>query len=165
MSRHIIVDGYNFLFAIGRKPHQADRLYLLNLLAAYQSRKHVQITVVFDRKTGDPAEGRQLFLHQGIKVVFSAPAQEADEIIRQIVESAEHPRDCFVVSSDRAGISIYCRKLGAAVIGSKEFYTFLKKSSGSAPRDQRASDEEEKPQATQKDIEYYLEKFSKKKKE
>ncbi len=138
---------------------------MLDALAAYKSRKHADITVVFDRKTGDPAEGRQLAMHQGVRVIFSAPFQEADEIIRQMVESASRPRDMLVVSSDKAGVSIYCKKLGAEIMESLQFNAYLKQSSGGrqgAAKD--GEDEEQKPSSRREDIEYYLDKFTKKKK-
>ncbi len=165
MPRHIVVDGYNFLFAIGKTPHEADRNYLLRLLAEYKDRKAVDITVVFDRKTGDAAEGRQTLSHQGVRVIFSAPGQEADEIICQMAEAAKIPRDFLVVSSDKAGVSKYCSKLGAAVMESKEFSSFLSKHRPGAksPAGVR-KEEEEKPQASRADVEYYLEKFSDKNK-
>ena len=166
MPRHILIDGYNFLFAIGKGPHQADRSYLIQLLEAYKNRKHVDITVVFDRKTGNPAEGRQVLLEHGIKLVFSAPAQEADEIICQIVESSKNPKDLLVVSSDKAGVSKYCRKLGAAVTESQDFFSFLTKGTGGhrGLPVQGQEEGDEKPKVLDKDIEYYLEKFTKKKK-
>ncbi len=158
-----MVDGYNLLFAVGKKPRESDRNDLLNVLAAYKSRKNVDITVVFDRKTGDPAEGRQVLMHQGVRVVFTAPFQEADEIIRDAVDDAKRPKDILVVSSDKAGVSKYCRKVGAEVIGSKEFYEFLQRSrsgSGNTSRGKDDGEDEIKPNPGKDDNDYYFEKFT-----
>ena len=165
MPRHIVVDGYNFLFAIGKMPHEADRVYLLQLLAGYKARKTVDITVVFDRKSGDPSEGRQLLSHQGVRVVFTAPFQEADEIICQMAEAAKNPKDLLIVSSDKAGVSKYCRKLGAAVMESIEFFSFLSKNRPVAKglASSRIEDDE-KPQSSKADVDYYLKIFSNKNK-
>ena len=165
MPRHIVVDGYNVLFAIGKSPREPDRTYLLNLLASYKGRKNVDITVVFDRKTGNASEGKQFLAHQGVRIIFSAPGQEADEIIRQIVEAAKNPKDVLVVSSDKAGITKYCRKIGSAVAYSKDFFSFL--TGPHTVHTSQAGDDldngEEKPDVRPEDIDYYLEKFSKKK--
>ena len=162
MPRHILVDGYNVLFAIVKSAREPDRNYLLSLLAAYKSQKHVDVTVVFDRKTGNPAEGRQVLLQHGIRVVFSAPAQEADEILCRTVEESPNPKNLLVVSSDKAGVSKYCRKLGAEVIGSKDFFSFLTKRSGRSLAGGQEDREDEKPTILEKDVEYYLKKFTEK---
>lgn len=166
MPRHIVVDGYNLLFTIGRSPREADRTYLLNLLASYKSRKSVDITVVFDRKTGNPAEGKQFLGHQGVRIIFTAPGQEADEIIREIVEASKNPKNTLVVSSDKAGITKYCRKIGAEVAYSADFFSFLTHGREAAGHGGRGDNEEseEKPDVQREDIDYYLEKFGKKKK-
>ncbi len=160
-----MVDGYNLLFAVGKSPRESDRNELLNALAAYKSRKNVDITVVFDRKTGDPSEGRQVLLHQGVRVVFTAPFQEADEIICNVVDDAKRPKDILVVSSDKAGVSKYCRKVGAEIISSKEFYEFLQRSrsgsgSGNPSRGKDDGEDEIKPTPGKDDIDYYFEKFT-----
>ena len=165
MPRHLLIDGYNLLFAAGKTPNQANRTYLLNLLAAYKSRKHLDVTVVFDRKSGDPSEGKQVLLHQNVRVVFSAPMQEADEIIRQFVEASDHPKDILVVSSDKAGITKYCRKIGADVMESGDFLDFLQRSgAGPKGKTQPPEEGEEKPDVRPEDVAYYLDKFTKRKK-
>ncbi len=134
----------------------------MNLLAAYKRRRNVRITVVFDRKSGAAEEGKQYCLHDGVNVIFSAPFQEADEIICGIVEDAESPRNILVGSSDRAGVSKYCRKVGAEVVSSLDFFSFLEKHrAGSRKALSCDEDGDAKPIPHEADTEYYLDRFTK----
>jgi len=119
---HLIVDGYNVLFAIaryGRGRAVADALdeargRLLPQLVRYAQETGDQVTVVFDSRRSLP----------GVRVVYSHPPRSADDDIRRLVETSTGPQHIRVVTSDRALADI-CRRAGAEVVGARTFHNGL----------------------------------------
>jgi len=96
----IIIDGYNYIFR-GAKSEDAElesrRQGLIQKLASYAAARNIRITVVFDgqRPGTSPDSGRGK-----VKVVFSRPPENADAVIKRMVQSHKQPRDVLVVTSD-----------------------------------------------------------------
>jgi len=128
---HLIVDGYNVLFAIaryGRGRAVADALdeargRLLPQLVRYAQETGDQVTVVFDsrRPAGGASRAESL---PGVRVVYSHPPRSADDDIRRLVETSTGPQHIRVVTSDRA-LAGACRRAGAEVVGARTFHNGL----------------------------------------
>ena len=67
-------------------------------LAALRSRAGLEITVVFDGSTAPPSQPR---MPRGVRVLFSAPDELADDLIRRLVAAEPPGRPILVVTSDR----------------------------------------------------------------
>jgi len=123
---HIIVDGYNLIFApgqfSGRVATDLDgrlREQLISQLAAYKEIRASRITIVFDsHPRGRPYPVTEE--HLGVEVSYSGPGIEADETIKEMIRRSDHRRDMLVVTSDNQLQSI-CRRLGAQVTDSVSF--------------------------------------------
>ncbi|HMK61533.1 MAG TPA: NYN domain-containing protein [Dissulfurispiraceae bacterium] len=93
---HIIIDGYNVI-GIDHKDMERARAQLVERLAAYRSRKHHDITVVFDGyKMG--MRTRSVSYSGYVKIVFSCLGEKADDFIKKAI-SSEH-REWIVVTAD-----------------------------------------------------------------
>ncbi len=95
---HLIVDGYNVTktgYPGLSLTDQRDRL--IRALAALSARVSLESTVVFDGAAVATARppGR------GIRVLFSPPGVQADDVIRDLVAAEPSGRVVVVVSSDR----------------------------------------------------------------
>lgn len=97
---HLVVDGYNVTKgAYGTLPLEAQRLRLLAGLATLAAQTHAEITCVFDgaeRPTALAAPSPR-----GVRLLFSAGGETADELIRRLVRAEPPGRPVVVVSSDR----------------------------------------------------------------
>ena len=121
---HIIIDGYNFILRTRHVDQQNAnalenaRNELLSKLSSYKGSKQVKITVVFDGQ----AEyfSQQTSSASGINVVFSKPPQNADRVIVNMIENAQHPANITVVSSDNF-IRTSAGHLGCQILSSAEF--------------------------------------------
>ena len=119
---HIIVDGYNLIFALGQMPEapeDREREHLISQLAVYREIRPARVTVVFDsHPQGRPYPVTEE--HLGVEVVYSGPGVEADDTIMDMVRQSDHRRDMLVVTSDLSLQNI-CRRLGAQVVDSPTF--------------------------------------------
>lgn len=128
MSIHYIIDGYNVIkqvsFLTGKKL-QSGREGLVRFIEQYrpQGSKRNQVTIVFDGK----AEVLSPAMKTDIRIIFSRN-EEADDVIKKMVEKSSKPAEYVVVSDDKA-VAFYCRSLGATWLGVKGFManTGLKK--------------------------------------
>jgi predicted RNA-binding protein with PIN domain len=108
---HLIVDGYNVTKTGYPSLTLADqRSRLLTGLGGLAVQARVEVTCVFD---GAELDGPvQVSAPRGVRVMFSAPGQIADDLIRQLVRAEPAGRAIAVVSSDReVGDSV--RRMGA----------------------------------------------------
>ncbi|HEY2299458.1 MAG TPA: NYN domain-containing protein [Jatrophihabitans sp.] len=97
---HLIIDGYNVTkTGYGDLPLADQRSRLIAALAALRARSGGEITVVFDGGARPPAQPRT---PRGIRVLFSAPDEIADDLIRRLVAAEPAGRPLVVVTSDRA---------------------------------------------------------------
>ena len=97
---HLVVDGYNVTRgAYDTLPLVDQRRRLVTGLAALAARTRIEITCVFD---GAALEARVAAPSvRGVRVLFSAPDEIADELIRRLVRAEPRGRVVVVVSSDR----------------------------------------------------------------
>jgi predicted RNA-binding protein with PIN domain len=96
---HLIVDGYNVTkTGYGDLPLVDQRTRLVTALAALQSRAGVEVTVAFDGSTKPPAAPH---VPRGLRVLFSAPDETADDLIRRLVAAEPPGRPLVVVTADR----------------------------------------------------------------
>ncbi|MFP4056461.1 MAG: NYN domain-containing protein [Candidatus Brocadiia bacterium] len=137
---HVIVDGYNLLFATGSHRQggpegvEQGRERLLDLLVRYARVEGHEITVVFDssRHTGGAATQQR---RPGLRVLVSHPPRTADDDILRLVRAAGS-RGTRVVTSDRE-LADACARCGARVVGAADFHRQL------LARTRRAEAEEE----------------------
>lgn len=104
---HLIVDGYNVTKSgYPELPLADQRGRLIAALAALQARTGVEITIAFDGGARPPAQPRT---PRGVRVLFSAPDEIADDLIRRLVAAEPAGRPLVVVTSDRAVVTDVCR--------------------------------------------------------
>ena len=111
----VIVDGYNVSMLAWPDASAAEqRERLCDALAEFQLRFRCEVTVVFD---GAEVPGVRPLRRRGLRVVFSAAGQEADEVL--VGEVMFRPDDVpvIVVSSDRE-VQAAAVAEGAAVLPS-----------------------------------------------
>ncbi|MDQ1565137.1 MAG: hypothetical protein QOF96_17 [Actinomycetota bacterium] len=95
----VIVDGYNVSMLAWPDTSAAEqRDRLCDALVEFQLRTRCEVTVVFD---GAEVPGVRPLRRRGLRVVFSAAGQEADDVVvdEVVFRPAEVP--VIVVSSDR----------------------------------------------------------------
>jgi chemotaxis protein histidine kinase CheA len=120
----VVVDGYNVsMLAWPEAPVAEQRERLFGALAEFQLRTRVGVTLVFD---GANVPGVRPPRRPGLRVVFSAAGQEADEVV--VEEVATRPLDVpvLVVSSD-AWVRNRAEALGAQVLPSATFLALLRR--------------------------------------
>ncbi len=126
MSR-ILIDGYNLirqsptLGASFEADPETARQELIELLALYQRKRRHVVTVVFDG-AGSIHLAAESSRQAGVKVVFSAQGQTADEVIAR--RAREWGEGAVVVTSDRE-LARSCQRAGAEVMSSPEFEAHL----------------------------------------
>lgn len=125
----IIIDGYNLLksraFAASSEMSlEAQRDHLIRLLRGYAARHRRKITIAFDNSL---FPGQHTHQEGRVKVVFSRPGQEADEVIKRFVRKEKDKQGLIVVSSDRE-IQYTAKDHGVKVVSSEEFSGQIKHS-------------------------------------
>ena len=100
---HLIIDGYNVTkTGYPELPLADQRTRLVSAMAAMQSRSNAEVTVVFDGGARPPAQPRT---PRGVRVLFSAPDELADDLIRRLVAAEPDGRPLVVVTSDKQIVS------------------------------------------------------------
>jgi predicted RNA-binding protein with PIN domain len=120
----VIVDGYNVSMLAWPDTTAADqRDRLCDALAEFQLRVRCEVTVVFD---GADVAGVRPLRRRGIRIVFSAPGQEADEVV--VDEVVFRPADVpvIVVSSDRE-VGAAAQAEGATVLPASTFLQLIRR--------------------------------------
>ncbi len=96
---HLIVDGYNVTKSGYGDLSLADqRSRLIGSLARLAGRSRAEITIVFDGAAKPPAQPRT---PRGVRVLFSAEDEIADDLIRRLVAAEPDGRPIVVVTSDQ----------------------------------------------------------------
>jgi predicted RNA-binding protein with PIN domain len=113
---HLIVDGYNVTkTGYGTFTLADQRNRLLTGLGALYAQTRTELTCVFD---GAELNGPvPMSAPRGVRVMFSAPGQIADDLIRQLVRAEPTGRAVAVVSSDRE-VAESVRRMGARPVPS-----------------------------------------------
>jgi len=119
MGVHVLVDGYNMIFAGSGRPGDLEqaREELAELLTLYKKAKAHAVTIVFDAQYA-PATGERSGRIKGIPVIYSPAGKTADTVIAEM--AGRLGPKAVVVSSDR-GLQIRVRQAGAAFISCAEF--------------------------------------------
>jgi predicted RNA-binding protein with PIN domain len=114
---HLVVDGYNVTkTGYGALSLEAQRARLLGGVAGLAAQTGAETTVVFDgavreAPTAAPAP-------RGVRLLFSAPGQIADDLIRELVQAEPQGRPVVVVSSDRE-VADTVRVMGARTVAAQ----------------------------------------------
>lgn len=107
---HLVVDGYNVTkTGYGELPLAAQRNRLTQALAVLAARTGAEVTCVYDGANRPPVMPPS---PRGVRVLFSAPGQTADEVIRRLVAAEPAGRPVVVVSTDRE-VADAARRSGA----------------------------------------------------
>jgi predicted RNA-binding protein with PIN domain len=144
-----LIDGNNLLGSWGGPSGKDDRRgEVVRRVAAFCRSKRVRATIVFD---GHPLHG-DLASQELAPVSVRVPpqGQDADTVIRELVERAPRPAELIVVTSDKALYS-YVKTLGARVMRAHEWNRIER-------QQPKASQGEEKPER-EDDVEGWLKKF------
>ena len=114
-----LIDGNNLLGSWGGPRGQDDRrAEVVRRLAAFCRARNVRATVVFD---GHPLRPEMATQDLGpLTLRVPPPGQDADSVIRELVERAARPAELVVVTSDKALFS-YVKTLGATVLRAHEW--------------------------------------------
>jgi predicted RNA-binding protein with PIN domain len=113
---HVVVDGYNVTKAgYGTLALEAQRNRLLAGLSGLAAQTGVEMTAVFDGAVRDAPVATAA--PRGVRLLFSAPGQIADDLIRELVRAEPVGRPVVVVSSDRE-VADSVRAMGARPVGS-----------------------------------------------
>jgi hypothetical protein len=120
----VVVDGYNVSMAAwGEAPPAEQRDRLCAALAELHLRIRRPVTIVFD---GAEVEGVRPPRRPGLKVLFSAPGQEADEIVVEEVAARPPEVPVLVVSSD-GWVREHAQAEGAQVIPVSSLLALLRR--------------------------------------
>ncbi|GAA4517316.1 MULTISPECIES: NYN domain-containing protein [Nonomuraea] len=113
---HLIIDGYNVTkTGYGTLTLADQRNRLMTGLGGLVAQTRVEVTVVFDgAELNAPV---QVVAPRGVRVLFSAPGEIADDLIRQLVRAEPPGRAMAVVSSDRE-VAESVRRMGARPVPS-----------------------------------------------
>lgn len=113
---HLIIDGYNVTkTGYGTITLADQRARLMTGLGGLVAQTRVEVTVVFDgAELNAPV---QVVAPRGVRVMFSAPGEIADDLIRQLVRAEPRGRAIAVVSSDRE-VAESVRRMGARAVPS-----------------------------------------------
>nr|WP_246083314.1 NYN domain-containing protein [Nonomuraea diastatica] len=113
---HLIIDGYNVTkTGYGTLTLADQRNRLMTGLGGLVAQTRVEVTAVFDgAELNAPV---QVVAPRGVRVLFSAPGEIADDLIRQLVRAEPPGRAIAVVSSDRE-VAESVRRMGARPVSS-----------------------------------------------
>lgn len=152
-----LIDGNNLLGSWGGPRAGDDRRgEVLQRVAAFCRARGARATLVFDGGPLRPDLAAQEIGPVALRV--PAPGQDADSVIRALVDRAARPAELIVVSSDKPLYS-YCRTRGAQVLRAHE-WNALERALGASPGPAapRARTPSEKP-SHEPDIEGWLRRF------
>jgi predicted RNA-binding protein with PIN domain len=100
---HLVVDGYNVTkTGYGELSLAAQRARLVGALAPLAAQSGAEITIAFDGGAKPPV---QPATPRGVRVLFSAADEIADDLIRRLVAAEPAGRPVVVVTSDRQVIT------------------------------------------------------------
>jgi predicted RNA-binding protein with PIN domain len=114
-----LIDGNNLLGSWGGPARGDDRRgEVVKRIAAFCRAKNVRATLVFD---GHPLRPELATQDLGpVQIRVPPPGQDADTLIRELLERAARPREYIVVTSDKA-LGAAARELGASVLRAHEW--------------------------------------------
>lgn len=152
-----LIDGNNLLGSWGGPAIRGDgRVEVLRRVADFCRARGARAILVFDgapfrTELGDQDLGR-------VKIRFPFEGEDADSVIRRVLDETPRPAEIVVVTSDRALYS-YARTRGASVLRAHE-WNALARGAAATPRGRRArATPGEKPEH-ETDVEGWLRRFS-----
>ena len=149
-----LIDGNNLLGSWGGPSREDDRRgEVVRRVAAFCRARNVRATIVFDGHPLRPDMASQELGPVSLRV--PPQGEDADSVIRDLVERAARPTELIVVTSDKALYS-YVKTLGARVLRAHE-WNAEERRLGSSPRSARAACSE-KPER-EDDVEGWLRRF------
>jgi predicted RNA-binding protein with PIN domain len=103
----VVIDGYNLAMRAwpGEAPHE-QRERLISLASNLRARLRTPVTVVFD---GSDVGGVVAPRRAGVRVLFSAPGETADDVVVREVAATPPEIPVLAVTSDRD----LCKRVGA----------------------------------------------------
>ena len=163
MTRKIIIDGYNLIYAvIDDFPAGLDlpgqREHLIRVLNSSHQLKNSKLIIVFDGRSGIK---NPTLSSTRIRVIFSQGNKKADQIIQELIRKDPKPGQIEVVSSDRE-IQFTARGHGAKVQESWEFWQKVHLKQTVKSRN-RKNEMEADRSLSDKEVREWLEIFKKKK--
>ncbi len=123
-----ILDGYNIVLAdeklakLARANLVVAREELINEILSAAEFKHENVILVFDGKSGGPAER----ISPNLQIEFSRTHETADDLIKNMVGNHKKRSSIHVVSNDRS-ITNFAKECGARVHGSRDFLLLLRR--------------------------------------
>lgn len=121
----LLVDGYNISQAAWyQDPIARQRARLVDALAELHARTGIEIEVVFDGADVDRVGERSA--RPAVRVRFSAPGVEADDVVLGLVDAAPTRRPVIVASSDHR-VRDGARRRGANVLGARQLLSALRR--------------------------------------
>jgi predicted RNA-binding protein with PIN domain len=149
-----LIDGNNLLGSWGGPAVPGDgRVEVVRRVAAFCRAKGARAVLVFDGAPFRPDLGGQEL--GAVSIRFPAAGQDADSLIREIVDAAALPGELVVVTSDKPLYS-YARTRGASVLRAHEWSALAR---DALPRAPRGAAKGEKPER-ESDVEGWLKRFS-----
>jgi predicted RNA-binding protein with PIN domain len=105
---HVVIDGYNVTkTGYGELSLADQRNRLIGALAPLAGQSGAEITVVFDGGERPPV---QPAAPRGVRVLFSASDEIADDLIRRLVAAEPEGRPVAVVTNDQQVVSDTARR-------------------------------------------------------
>ncbi|HEX2902531.1 MAG TPA: NYN domain-containing protein [Jatrophihabitans sp.] len=102
-SVHLVVDGYNVTkTGYGELTLAEQRTRLVSSLGPLAARTAAEVTVAFDGTAAPLGAAAAVSAPRGVRVLFSAPGQLADDLIRDLLRAEPTGRLVLVASSDQA---------------------------------------------------------------
>lgn len=110
---HLIVDGYNLTKSgYGALPLADQRSRLIGSLGPLAARTGAEITVAFDGTAAPVGAAAGLSSPRGVRMLFSASGELADDLIRELLRAEPPGRTVLVASSDQE-VAASVRSAGA----------------------------------------------------
>ncbi|MBQ2877228.1 MAG: NYN domain-containing protein [Clostridia bacterium] len=129
-EEHIIIDGYNFLFAIPelRRAAESDidraRDVLIRLMCDYTAFRRCKALIVFDAYKRSGGEGSEE-QYGSVRVIYTKEKQTADTYIEKAAHDLAPAHTVRVVTSDMQE-QLMVLGVGALRVAAREFYGELK---------------------------------------
>jgi predicted RNA-binding protein with PIN domain len=149
---HFIIDGYNLINRIPRCKNLAlyqQRKFLLSLLDCFKltMSQRNKITVVFD---GSSKVDLSHHSKGQVDVVFSK-GQDADSLIKGMVDQARNVKSLVVVTDDKS-IIYYARSKGTHLESTKSFLSAVSSKTKRVPEDNFFKLDSDKAQAINQEL-------------
>jgi predicted RNA-binding protein with PIN domain len=124
----VIVDGYNITLAAWPGQDLPDQRHrLVSALAELSMRSGAEVEVVFDGADDHAHPLRSLPARRPVRIAFSPPSVDADEIIIERVALLPASRPVVVATNDRR-VRDEVRRLGANVVSTEQLVAVLGRS-------------------------------------